>query len=349
MKKIFTLISMAFVAMSVNAQEVWKATSLTFESGVLKDMTSAVNTTATLKKVDAVYNLTGGVQPTEEQVRADATSTLELKDYVFTGTTANITLTAVSTPNSDTEEKDVWKWGVNETTTNVLLNQTNLGDECIVDFGDGRYLVAGTGNPGLEAYEYYFTDTDPKTVGPRYYETYWTPGCGSAPLKGCYYKFEAKKAGKLVIGFFLNKNLASNPLYIVDGATNTLIAKDKITIKAFRQNCNFEVEQGGTTKLADYALDDDYKVVVVNGGGTNRPLYGYITIDVAANGEYYMFSPKSQMGIYGFQFTESTGINTIKAAEQNNTNAPIYNLAGQKVEKSQKGILIQNGKKFVTK
>ena len=33
--------------------------------------------------------------------------------HLFTGTTANIPLTAVSTPNSDTEVKDVWKWGVN--------------------------------------------------------------------------------------------------------------------------------------------------------------------------------------------------------------------------------------------
>lgn len=46
---------------------------------------------------------------------------------------------------------------------------------------------------------------------------------------------------------------------------------------------------------------------------------------------------------------EGTGINIIKAAEQKDVNAPIFNLAGQKVEKNQKGILIQNGKKFVNK
>jgi hypothetical protein len=45
----------------------------------------------------------------------------------------------------------------------------------------------------------------------------------------------------------------------------------------------------------------------------------------------------------------TSGINTIKATEKNDANAPIFNLAGQKVEKSQKGILIQNGKKFVNK
>ena len=45
----------------------------------------------------------------------------------------------------------------------------------------------------------------------------------------------------------------------------------------------------------------------------------------------------------------TAGINNIKAAEKNDANAPIFNLAGQKVDKSQKGILIQNGKKFVNK
>jgi hypothetical protein len=35
-----------------------------------------------------------------------------------------------------------------------------------------------------------------------------------------------------------------------------------------------------------------------------------------------------------------TGINTIKAAEQN-ANAPIYNLAGQQVDKSYKGVLFR--------
>lgn len=44
---------------------------------------------------------------------------------------------------------------------------------------------------------------------------------------------------------------------------------------------------------------------------------------------------------------EESGITSVKSAEE--TNAPIYNLAGQKVSSSAKGILIQNGKKFVNK
>ena len=50
----------------------------------------------------------------------------------------------------------------------------------------------------------------------------------------------------------------------------------------------------------------------------------------------------------GAKITEvPTIINTVKEAV--NVNAPIYNLAGQKVSKNSKGVLIQNGKKVVKK
>ena len=43
---------------------------------------------------------------------------------------------------------------------------------------------------------------------------------------------------------------------------------------------------------------------------------------------------------------EGTGINSINA---NDSNAPIYNVAGQRVSKAQKGVFIQNGKKVAVK
>jgi hypothetical protein len=44
----------------------------------------------------------------------------------------------------------------------------------------------------------------------------------------------------------------------------------------------------------------------------------------------------------------STGINSVRT-EVENENAPIYNLAGQRVDKTFKGVVIQNGKKFIQK
>ena len=43
----------------------------------------------------------------------------------------------------------------------------------------------------------------------------------------------------------------------------------------------------------------------------------------------------------------STGIDGIVSENNKNENAPVYNLAGQRVSKEAKGILIQNGKKFI--
>ena len=53
---------------------------------------------------------------------------------------------------------------------------------------------------------------------------------------------------------------------------------------------------------------------------------------------------------YKIVFTKSDtdGIQTVKS-ETIDVNAPAYNLAGQKVDKSFKGVVIQNGKKMIQK
>ena len=54
----------------------------------------------------------------------------------------------------------------------------------------------------------------------------------------------------------------------------------------------------------------------------------------------------------GFNVTEdgtTTAINSITMQEELNANAPMYNLAGQQVTKAYKGVILQNGKKFVNK
>lgn len=49
------------------------------------------------------------------------------------------------------------------------------------------------------------------------------------------------------------------------------------------------------------------------------------------------------------ELNTGTNISSAVVASKVNANAPIYNLAGQKVNKSYKGVVIQNGKKFVQK
>ena len=189
----------------------------------------------------------------------------------------------------------------------------------------------------------------------RILEPVWEPGDGDLPAKGCYYEFTCKKDGVLTIALSLNKNLANNKLYIIDESTKSdgylALTNDKLTIKGFRNGNTFETESDrGTTNLVDWTLKDDYLITTANisNGGTNRAFFGYVSFDVKAGVTYMAISPKSQLGLYGCSFSATTGIENVKNTIVN-ISAPIYNLAGQKVNSSYKGIAIQNGKKFVVK
>lgn len=73
----------------------------------------------------------------------------------------------------------------------------------------------------------------------------------------------------------------------------------------------------------------------------NVIIYGKL---VNYNGTYE-FTTGSQL----YSINGVTSINGIAADSLQNENAPVYNLAGQRVSKDAKGVLIQNGKKFVNK
>lgn len=83
----------------------------------------------------------------------------------------------------------------------------------------------------------------------------------------------------------------------------------------------------------------------------NVPAGTPIKIEANYTGEattIYLYSAGGGINFYDVAFTlVSTGINEITSNTVANENAPVYNLAGQKVNKEAKGILIQNGKKFI--
>ena len=84
-------------------------------------------------------------------------------------------------------------------------------------------------------------------------------------------------------------------------------------------------------------------------GKLKAMVWAYLTFDAAANETYYIFCKSTQVGFGGFEFTAGTnGISDI-TADKAKADAPVFNLAGQRVSKNAKGILIQNGKKFIAK
>ena len=69
--------------------------------------------------------------------------------------------------------------------------------------------------------------------------------------------------------------------------------------------------------------------------------------DIAANKAYLAVPTSLAKDGFGFGGDETTGINL--NVNENVTNAPMYNMAGQRVGEGYKGLVIVNGKKFINK
>ena len=78
-----------------------------------------------------------------------------------------------------------------------------------------------------------------------------------------------------------------------------------------------------------------------------------VTVPTGAAGvkSFKMARGKTQTNLYITKFTitsGTSGIQTVKS-ETIDVNAPVYNLSGQQVDKSFKGVVIKNGKKMIQK
>ena len=148
----------------------------------------------------------------------------------------------------------------------------------------------------------------------------------NAEPTGCVYKFETKKAGSLTVGVQLNKNKG---FHVLDAA--------------------FAEVTPASYNLPS-AKDGDSQTFEPNEKGENiitEKSNGVVKINVAEGGTYYVFCTGSKLGFYGFKYEvgTSTGISSVKAEAAHN--GKTYNLAGQQVSDSYKGLVIKNGKKYV--
>ena len=146
------------------------------------------------------------------------------------------------------------------------------------------------------------------------------------PHSGVFYVFTPSASGTIKLGVQLN---ADKTFVLADGADGTCLS-DKVTFEDAEGNA-VTYQEGGEN---EYSLSDK--------------LVGFANLPVEANKVYYVFCVGSKLGIYGFTFTGGeTSIKGIEAAAD--VNAPAYNLAGQKVGKDYKGVVIQNGRKMLQK
>ena len=116
------------------------------------------------------------------------------------------------------------------------------------------------------------------------------------------------------------------------------------------EGVTIQSEQSGTYTNY-YAHVGDQKIQLYN--GFHLDAYNELsTLEGAKNktvkGIVSMFRGNYQITIISIDTT--TGIDNLNAESKTlNDNAPVYNLAGQRVGKSYKGVVIQNGKKFINR
>jgi hypothetical protein len=260
--------------------------------------------------------------------------------------------------------------------SNAFQSATWTGNKLRIDSLDasgvnvGPYFpyVVGNGNPAIEFYGVAETKDDAPTgnyyVPSREYDgtgggyVYYSPdGTRGVPVTGEYVELTPKKDGMFKVAFWANKG-ANRALYIIR----------KSTSKALDSASEYHAEgwvQGLTDTsgnmvyinplpVANYAFSGlvadpkNNNAVTYEIGG--RVKIGYLFFDGKAGETYMLIGNSWQFGFQGYEFTPgaSTGITNV-ATVADDSNAPIYNLSGQRVSTSYKGVVISKGKKYLQK
>ena len=155
---------------------------------------------------------------------------------------------------------------------------------------------------------------------------------GAEPT-GCVYKIETVKAGTLTVGIQLSPKKG---LHVLNSSF------EDIDLAAY----NLPASKDATESQKLTANDKGESILPEDGAKSN----GTITFNVESNGTYYVLAAGTKLGFFGFTYTVGTptGISAISSVASAKSTAT-YNLAGQQVSDSYKGIVIQNGKKFLKK
>ena len=322
---------------------VWKADDLTFDPDTKKcnEMVEEPCTNENIfivSKDTKIYPAGTHDGGAVDVVPSDGTP-LTLTSFVLNGTAGKVTMKAVSTPNhNDVEEKPACGWERAGSGTSGL--NTN---KCDVKFE--YYVKPKSGNPSMLYGAYTEYKDDGVNTNNRVKEDLWNPELNKMPVKGLYYEFTSSTDGELVIAILVWR--PGNKLYFFDKETFTQFPTSALSIEGYVNN-NTVVWGNNAEAFSTIPMTENHDYQVE--GIPSSKIFGYMKLNVEANKTYVLLSSNSQPGIYGFYLNEDpTSVETIKTNKVWNADAPMYNLSGQKVDKSYKGVVIQNGAKRIQK
>ena len=347
MKKIFTLISMAFVAISVNAQDVYDAivdgklapefAAVAGDNGGVANNAADGKSIITMKAGKATVTAVGGTTPAnvsatggDQQIVPGAA--IEGKDKLY-------------------EVAQVNAW--NDIEWNIDKSKASLGFS----------IVKGKGNPYVQMFaEEIYKDDAPTGTYRAAYDMYEPDGSKGLPISGLYYKFSASAKGAFKVKVWINKG-GTNFTYVVNskdakaqklfasGYINGVTGSDgqmrMLTVEQVdsvhhdwiwssyeaamaKGKADDQTQDEFNAKMAEMKAECEanevkFKYVV---GRNNQPFWGWLTFDVEAGEEYYVFQGQTQIGFAGFEFHEGKTaeelIGGIEAAYAYTTNFSTY-------------------------
>jgi hypothetical protein len=331
MKKIFTLVSMAFVAMSMNAQTEESYVAVDADGNMAAEYASVIDENSVATNV---VNGSSVVKFGTANVEVEAVGSADPADKEEGG--QDITIGALLD-----ETLHLYELVSINSTKPIKWEKKNQGD---INFS----YIGGTGVPAVSmAAEEIYTEGE-ATGKYRIVYTTFDPATGGEPQSGLYYKFTTKADGALKVGIWANKNKRTT--YLVDGDTK------QATPYLVEGYINGQNGEDGKKKWLSNeeirALGSEENPWVIGAG--NQPFWGNVIIDAKAGKTYWLFQGNSQIGVQQYTFypgkskEDVTSVEAVKTVAEK-ANGARYNLAGQKVDSAYKGVVIQNGKKVVIK
>ena len=344
MKKIFTLISVALCSLTVNAQDVYNAivdgklapefAAVAGEDGGVANNAADGMSIVTMKAGKATVTAVGGTTP----ANAD-------------GGGQQITIGDVIDA-----DKHIYKVASVEAWNDIKWDRKNQGD---IDF----WYIAGTGNPYVQMNA---VENSKDEVWQGNYKAdyvYYEPdGSVGMPVTGLYYKFTASTKGAFKVKIWANKGnrktfvvnaktmkaerlLASgyiNGVNDADGKKKLLTVEQVDSVHHVYIYGNYEAAVAAGEKTEDElaAMKEEADKMAVERqyviGNGNQNFWGWLTFDVEAGEEYWVFQHSSQIGFGGFEFHEGKTaedlISGIEAAYVYTTNFSTYeNEEGERV------------------
>ena len=346
MKKLFTLVSMALFAMSMDAQDVYNAiadgklasefAAVAGENGGVANNSADGKSKVTITKGKATVTAVGGTTPANDET-------------IGGGAQQIVPGIAVEGKENTYKVASVGAWN------NINWGLKNQGD---IDF----WYITGTGNPYVDMLCVQ-NSKDGELVPDSYkadYVYYNPDGSLGMPITGLYYKFTASVAGAFKVKVWANKG--NRQTFVVNAKTkkaerllasgyiNGVNADGKKKLLTIEQvdsvhhvyiygdyeaavakgKADDETQEDFETRIANLKATADANSIArqyVIGNG-NQNFWGWLTFDVEAGEEYWVFQHSSQIGFGGFEFHEGKTadelINGIEAAYVYTTNFSTY-------------------------